>query len=95
MIERIKRKFSQIPNTGHMQIWLQRISFPFAPSIIYDEPLCQLVYPGAKELWNNDWITSKPLLKAIDPNKFVDSSALASLAPVIPTEEVELYTSAY
>lgn len=43
-VERILRRFSDIPNTGYMEIWLQRFSQKFAPEIDYDESLCKLVY---------------------------------------------------
>ena len=44
VVGRIRRKFSHIPNTEYMEIWLQRFSHPFAPDIEYDESLCRLVY---------------------------------------------------
>lgn len=31
VVQKAKKKFSQIPNTGHMQLWLQRISYPSIP----------------------------------------------------------------
>ena len=43
-VERVLRKFSDIPNTGYMEIWLHRFSQKFAPEIDYDESLCKLVY---------------------------------------------------
>ena len=97
IVERIRRKFSQIPNTGHMQIWLQRISFPFDSDIDFCEPLCQLVRQenSQMQIWNNEWISSKDIRNAIDLNKLVDSEKLASMDPVVPIKEVELFTSAY
>ena len=93
VFEKIKRKFSQIPNTGHMEIWLQRISYPFAPDMDFNEPLCQLVQQGHASLWRNDWIDSSNLRKAIDTKKILDSKKLADMAPVISIEEVKLYES--
>lgn len=95
IIKKIRRKFFQIPNTGHMQMWLQRISLPFAPNIDFNEPLCRLVRQEDEEVWNNEWIKSKDLRRAIDTNRIVDSTRLAKIAPVIPIEEVELFTSIY
>ena len=43
-VERVLRKFSNIPNTGYMELWLHRFSHKFAPEIDYDESLCKLVY---------------------------------------------------
>ncbi len=92
-IQRIKRKFTQIPNTGHMQIWLQRVTFPLDRSVIYDEPICKLVAGSASHLWNNDWISSNELKEAITATKIVNETIRDALAPVIPPEEVELFLS--
>ena len=43
-VERVRKKFSNIPNTGYLDIWLQRFCHSFAPDIEYDESLCRLVY---------------------------------------------------
>lgn len=93
IIKKIRRKFSQIPNTGHMEIWLQRVSLPFAPDMDFDEPLCRLVRREGGDLWNNEWIKARALRQAIDTKKIIDSEKLADIAPVIPIEEVELFTS--
>ena len=97
--ERIKRKFSQIPNTGYMQIWLQRISLPFDPDTDIDEPLCRLVRSGGEQIqiWENKWISSKDLLEAINPNKIIDLNEFdtASNTSIVPDEEVKLFTLGY
>ena len=63
VVERIYRKFARIPNTGHMQVWLQRISLPFYPDLSFDEPLCRLVGQPDEPptIWNNSWISLKSL----------------------------------
>ena len=43
-VEKVRRKFSNVPNTGYLDIWLQRLSHSFAPDIEYNESLCKLVY---------------------------------------------------
>ena len=95
VIERIYRKFSQIPNTGHMQVWLQRISHPVHPELDFDESLCRLV--GQKDeppkIWNNNWISSRSLRKAIDANKMIDRDELEGIQPVVSAEEVEQFIS--
>lgn len=95
IIERIWRKFSHIPNTGYLQVWLQRISLQFASDVKFDEPLCQLVSQGNGKIWNHDWITSKDLRKAVDADAIIDRDILSRLTPVIPIDEVELFTSRY
>ena len=95
VIEKIRQRFSQIPNTGHMDIWLQRISYQFAPRTDYDEPLCRLVRKKSVEIWNNDWISSKDLLKEIKAEKIIDWIRLKNMPPIVSVDEVELFKSQY
>lgn len=92
IIEKIRRRFDNIPNTGYMQIWLQRISFLFDPQINYDEPLCNLIGQYDNDIWNNTWISSKDLLNAVDPKSIIDSEKLQRITPNVPVEEIELFT---
>ncbi|MCY4109903.1 MAG: RNA-directed DNA polymerase [Chloroflexi bacterium] len=90
-IERIYRKFAQIPNTGHMQVWLQRISYPFFPDLHLDELLCRLVAQRDRppEIWGSNWISSSPLRTAINANKMIDRDKLDTIDPVVSADEVE------
>lgn len=93
IVRRIRRKFARIPNTGHMQIWLQRITIPLQRSYEYEEAVCKLVAGSSSSLWNNGWLSSRELIAALDATKLVDQEMLEEIAPVIPPEEVELFTS--
>ena len=97
IVERIRKKFSQIPNTGHLEIWLQRISLPFDSNIEFNESLCQLVHQKNKQIWNNEWISCIDLKKAIDPSKIVDKEELTNTEnqPVVLIKEIELFTPDY
>jgi len=90
---RIQKKFSHIPNTGHMQIWLQRVTLSFDRDRHYDEVLCRLVTGEDERVWNSDWISSADLKAAVDAGKIVDAKARDEIAPVIPLTEVELFLS--
>jgi len=92
-IHKIHAKLSQLPNTGHMEAWLQRISHSFVPSLAYKETLCRLVKGDPVTLWNNDWITSATLKAAIDPAKIVNKVKLRSLKPIVRPREIELFAS--
>jgi hypothetical protein len=37
VIDKIKKKFERVPNTGFLDIWLQRITLPFGQKMHYDE----------------------------------------------------------
>jgi hypothetical protein len=92
-IQKIHAKLSQLPNTGHMEAWLQRISHSFVPNLGYKETLCRLVKGDSVALWNNDWITSATLKAAIDPAKIVNKAKLRSLKPIVRPKEIELFAS--
>lgn len=56
--DQIFLKFSQLPNVGYLQIWLQRLFLPLdIPTKDYTEGLCKLVAGENYHIWNLDWIT--------------------------------------
>ena len=95
IVRRIVNRFSRIPNTGHLEIWLQRITREFGNDIDFQEPLCQLVSGENNQIWNNDWIRSKKLLDVFNKSKIIDQGELNKIDEVIPIAEIELFTSYY
>ena len=95
VIENILRKFARIPNTGHLQIWLQRISHKLGLDLSFEEPLCKLVRGEPIGIWNNDWVSSKRLCKVMDTATIVDQQIIEAMDPTIPIDEVELFPDAY
>ncbi len=97
VIERIRQKFLALPNTGHMEIWLQRFSLLHDSDFDYKEPLCRLARQENAKLWNNDWISSKDLLNALDTRTVVDIEELeiAKANSIIQPKEVPLYNPSY
>lgn len=94
IIERIIKKFSFIPNTGYLQIWLQRISYKFYKENNYDEPICKIVARNNVEIWNSSWL--KPSISSlIQPSNIVDRKKLEELLPVIDDNEVNLFEYNY
>ncbi|MDL2279483.1 RNA-directed DNA polymerase [Desulfovibrio sp. OttesenSCG-928-G11] len=91
IIKKIKAKFSKLPNTGYMEIWLQRVSIPFTDSIPYTEILCKVAEGKAKKIWNDDFISDKSLKRAISVSKIIDTDVIDSLSPVITPDEIELF----
>jgi len=95
VIKKIYRKLSQLPNTGHMEVWLQRISHSLEPKLAYKEQLCQLVKNRPVDIWNNDWITSTKLKSALDPSQIVSKPKVRSLKPVIKPIEIALFPASW
>ena len=95
IVKRIRKRFSQMPNTEYVQIWLQRVSYPFDASIDFQFPLCKLVRSDDAQVWNNEWISSSSVREAISSNSIIDRSSLGAMPDVIPIGEIELFISAY
>jgi RNA-directed DNA polymerase len=90
IVSKTKKRFDQLPNTGYMQIWLQRISLPIESLISYEEPICQLVSGETAKIWNTSWI-SHELRELVNSEKIIDREQIESLQPIVPLEEVELF----
>ena len=95
VVEKTRRRFSALPHTGHMEIWLQRFSFSYDRDIDYQEPLCRLVRQEPASIWNNDWVGMPDLDEAIDPQRVIDLEVLEQAGPVIPNKEVRLFDVPY
>ena len=95
VIKLIRRRFKKTPNTGHMQLWLQRITYPDDPNASYAEPVCELVAGKRVEIWNTKWVTSKILKSYLKPTRIVDDDMLEELVPEISREEVDLFAPPY
>lgn len=91
VIQKVQDKFKRVPNTGFLDIWLQRITLPFASTRFYKEGICKLVNQTAYDLWDSDWITSTRLKTAINPLNVIDQAEIDALPCVIEAEEFELF----
>ena len=57
IIEKIRKKLEKIPNTGHLDIWLQRVVIGFDESISFNEPICKLVANEDNiSIWKKTWL---------------------------------------
>ena len=71
IIKKIERKFKKIPNTGHLETWLQRLTLGIVSNIAYDEKLCRKVKDDKIELWCSDWL-EKNIRKSINETEIVN-----------------------
>ena len=75
IIEKIRKKFQKIPNTGHLDIWLQRVVIGFKESVSkesvsFDEPICKIVANTDNiPIWESNWL--KDNLKRKIKNKTI------------------------
>ena len=89
---KVRTKMARVPYNGYLEIWLQRVTQPKAVGIKFEsnEPICQIVNGKASVLWENSWIASDALKKAVDVSKIVIAAAEDS-DEVVQPDEVELF----
>lgn len=98
IIKKIISKFSKIPNTSYMQIWLQRItkSYRDLDNDFFNDELCKIVHgkDSNVNIWNNEWISNHELKNVIqDKSNFFDERKYIELEPTMNDKEIELFLS--
>lgn len=94
LINKVKKKFDAIPNTGILDIWLQRVAYKVNPNINYREKLTHLLqssstYPG-NTFWNCNWL--KPTMQDIViDTPIINEKRLADIGIVIDRTEVNAF----
>lgn len=94
ILERIVQKFQKIPNTGHLMVWLQRITIKMDRKKPYPEKLCEKVYDPSVQIWNSDWLVTD-FRKIIDETPIIDENIIQNMDEIITSEEVELFKKDY
>lgn len=90
----VKAKFKKVPNSGQLQIWLQRFALPMGLVDEFSEPLCMALLNDEFQLWNSDWLPSACSELLVAKN-YVDQEQVDSLDMVIGAEEVQLFDGQY
>lgn len=88
-IDDIKSKFSNIPNTGYFYLWLQRVSYKIDDTILYPEPMCDLVMDYPAIIWDSTWLKER-YRKIMDNADIIDRTCLSSIPDLVPTGLVTL-----
>ena len=91
VVSKIIEKFKRQPNTGHMDIWIQRFCVGELEAFSFEEPVCKLVQGQRLGLWNSDWLDNGDLKSIVDRSRIVDRGELNAATEVIPYEEVALF----
>lgn len=95
LIKDIYRKILSIPNTGFLEIWLQRIIINEKNFLInFSEKLCKIVEGKEVELWESNWL--KPTLRSIiDSNNILDIVTLKNTKSIIDSKEINPFHYEY
>lgn len=103
IINKISEKFSKLPNSGLLDLWLQRLTITKLDEIKYIEPLCILVHESYKKIldnqhqidkiaiWNNDWIRNKEIKNSADPSLIIQVDVLKDLPDIFADSEIKIF----
>ena len=97
IISRIKKRLDRIPNTGHMEIWLQRITVTFDEEYTYKERLCEIVASNSFSshgIWDFTWL-DEDFRNKVERIEIVDRKKMVELPPVVSPREVEFFIMRY
>lgn len=94
LINKLQKKFDQVPNTSLLDVWLQRVSYNIDSSITYNEKLTELnklEENAGSVLWESSWL--KPNISAKLKISVIDKNKLKRLPDTVSLKEIELFKS--
>jgi len=99
LIKKMHNRFKSIPQTGLIDIWLQRISAPSGINIDYSDNLTKIALGKIKnsELWCCDWLKDEviSLLDVASISSLKEKIENKTISPIIQRSEVELFKDGY
>ncbi len=102
-IDKIVKKFNEVPNTGYMQVCLQRVVFKIENlnkiKDSFTEKLCQVFNSKTKvsDLWCFDWLKDNKkiqecLIKIINNHGIINTTERDNISTVAKKDEGEIFT---
>lgn len=88
----IERKFDKIPNVGHLQIWLQRLTLKIDPEKEYEERLCKKVVDNDAQIWNIGWVSAKIKNDFVN-HSIVDEKKIEDMPEIIEPNEIKTFNN--
>ncbi len=99
IIRLIHEKFERVPNTGFIDIWLQRIAAPLGVEVEYKDVLTEaaLGKVSNSSLWNCDWLEESVVNQLNAPliSSLKERLESKTIPAVISRHEVELFRLPY
>lgn len=92
LIEKIRAKFKQVPNSSLLMIWFQRLYIKINNSVEYNEPLCKKVENENEMIWNSDWLKDS-LKKIVDETPIVEIKLLKKIKSKMSKMEIKKIVS--
>lgn len=88
LVEKIRLKFNQVPNSSFSKIWLQRLYLKIDKTIEYQEPLCNKVIGKSVSVWNIQWLDDS-LKEVIENTPIIDISTVKRLKGKVSKKEIK------
>ena len=90
IMDKIIKRFKKLPNTEHLDLWLQRITLKIEGDFPYQGKLCKRVEDENVEIWCSDWLKDD-FKKIISSGVIIDQEEIDEMKPVIESEEVAIF----
>lgn len=94
-LKKLLRKVNLLPNSGLLEVWLQRIAKPNNLNINFKDKLCKKVDEDKLPLFETRWIADKTTKSIIDDAEYINRKALRKVNVEIKSNEIELFVSLY
>jgi Reverse transcriptase (RNA-dependent DNA polymerase) len=91
ILSKITRKIKLLPNSGLLEIWVQRIFIKHNIKPYYEEELCRITNGEDLKIFNTDWIKIKNLKQIIDDTVYVNEDTIKNLDTIIARKEIEIF----
>lgn len=100
ILEKIVKKFGNVPNTEFIDLWLQRItSADDIKRHAFSSPITKVAVGACNnsELWNSEWLNeeTKNIIDLIEVSELSKKIDEGTFSPLVDREEFELYKSSY
>ena len=86
IIKKIRKRFTKLPNTEYLDLWLQRITLKIEGNFSYQGRLCKKVENNNIEIWCSDWLKDD-FKEIISSGVIIDQEEIEKMKPVIESKE--------
>ncbi len=86
-IDKILKKFDQLPNVGYLEIWLQRLTIKENRDKDFSEPLCRYAANLNENIWNIEWL-KEDIKKIFQNQRCIDEVEISNLPECIEYKEI-------
>lgn len=93
-LDKVRRKFSDLPNTSFLDIWLQRIYAKVGCEDDFAASLCKLARGETVPIWNSEWLDTN-IKKQIEACSLIDSAKMNQKTFIVEQVEVDAFVQLY